>query len=128
MGCCNTMGGQVMLLACSGMSNVGQIANQAAIRLHQEGVGRGSCAVGIAAGVENLVNGAAEVPFRVVIDGCGQACAGRGLELRGLTADVHLIVTELGIEKAKVFELPEERIEQTVGAVVAAMSTPRQEV
>lgn len=122
MSCCNAMGQQVMLLSCSGMSNVGQLANQAAIRLHQEGVGTGSCAVGIAAGVEGLVKGATEVPFRVVIDGCPVACARVGLERQGLAPDVYLQVTELGIAKAKVFDLPDEQIEQTVEAVKAAMS------
>ncbi len=122
MSCCNVMGRQVMLLSCSGMSNVGQLANQAAIRLHQEGVGTGSCAVGIAAGIERLVKGAAEVPFRVVIDGCPVACARAGLEKQGLRPDIYLQVTELGIEKTKDFELPPEQVDQTVEAVKAAMA------
>lgn len=122
MGCCDGTGKQVMLLACSGISNVGQLANQAAIRLHQEGIGTGSCAVGIAAGVEGLVKGAAAVPFRVVIDGCPVACARVGLEQQGLQPDVHLQVTDLGIAKAKVFDLPEEQIEQTIKAVKAAIA------
>ncbi len=120
--CCNAMGQQVMLLACSGMSNVGQLSNQAAIRLHQEGLGAGSCAVGIAAGVEGLTKAATEVPFRVVIDGCAVACARIGLERQGLEPDVYLQVTDLGIEKAKVFDLPDEQVERTVAAVKAAMA------
>ncbi len=122
MSCCDAMGKQVMLLACSGMSNVGQLANQAAIRLHEERLGTGSCAVGIAAGVEGLVKGAAEVPLRVVLDGCPVACARVGLEGQGLQPDVYLQVTDLGIEKAKVFDLPVEQIEQVVLAVKVAMS------
>jgi Uncharacterized conserved protein len=34
--CCST-NGNIMLLACSGGSNVGQLSNQAAVELTQEG-------------------------------------------------------------------------------------------
>ena len=36
---CCTPGGNIMILACSGGSNVGQLSNQAAIELTQEGFG-----------------------------------------------------------------------------------------
>ena len=35
--------GSVMILACSGASNVGQLANRAALELTQEGLGNMSC-------------------------------------------------------------------------------------
>ncbi len=40
---CCTPGGNIMILACSGGSNVGQLSNQAAIELTQEGFGKMFC-------------------------------------------------------------------------------------
>ena len=36
---CCTPSGNIMILACSGCSNVGQLSNQAAVELTQEGFG-----------------------------------------------------------------------------------------
>ena len=44
---CCTPGGNIMILACSGGSNVSQLSNQAAIELTQEGFGKMFCLVGI---------------------------------------------------------------------------------
>ena len=44
---CCTPGGNIMILACSGGSNVGQLSNQAAIELTQEGFGKMFCLAGI---------------------------------------------------------------------------------
>jgi uncharacterized metal-binding protein len=44
--CCGP-GGTVMILACSGGSNVGQLANQAAVELTQEGFGKMFCLAGV---------------------------------------------------------------------------------
>jgi uncharacterized metal-binding protein len=44
---CCVPGGNVMILACSGGSNVGQLANQAAVELTQEGFGKMYCLAGI---------------------------------------------------------------------------------
>ncbi len=40
-------GEKVMILACSGASNVGQLSNQAAVELTREGFGKRSCLAGI---------------------------------------------------------------------------------
>jgi uncharacterized metal-binding protein len=40
--CCAT-NGNIMILACSGGSNVGQLSNQAAVDLTQEGFGKMFC-------------------------------------------------------------------------------------
>ena len=44
---CCTPSGNIMILACSGCSNVGQLSNQAAVELTQEGFGKMFCLAGI---------------------------------------------------------------------------------
>ena len=47
-----------MILACSGGSNVGQLSNQAAVELTQEGFGKLSCLAGIGAHLSGFVQSA----------------------------------------------------------------------
>ncbi len=46
----------IMILACSGGSNVGQLSNQAAIELTREGFGKMFCFSGIGADWADLFN------------------------------------------------------------------------
>jgi uncharacterized metal-binding protein len=80
--CCAT-NGNIMILACSGGSNVGQLSNQAAVDLTQEGFGKMFCL--------------AEVPIKS-----------------------YLVLTDLGIEKNKDFDLKREQLEEVKIAVKQA--------
>ena len=60
----------VMILACSGGSNVGQLSNQAAVELTQEGFGKMHCLAGIRGHLSGFVQSAKDIPQMVAIDGC----------------------------------------------------------
>ncbi|MGQ9731606.1 MAG: putative zinc-binding protein [Candidatus Zipacnadales bacterium] len=125
--CCNAMANG-LLFSCAGGSNVGQIANDAAIKLEQSGVGRLYCLAGIGGRVEGMVKHAQSVPFTVVIDGCSVCCARKTLEQVGIEPTIHTIVTELGIKKEHTYEYPPEDVERVVDAVLngsALSSTAR---
>ena len=111
----------VLLLACSGGSNVGQIANDAAKAL--EGYGQGSmyCAIGVGSQLPNFVKGVREKPC-AAIDGCPTACVRKSLENVGVKPSVHIIVTELGIKKHGEFDHANDDIAKVVGAVVDALA------
>ncbi len=47
-----------LILACSGGSNVGQLANQAAVELTQEGFGKLFCLAGVGAQLSGFVQSA----------------------------------------------------------------------
>jgi uncharacterized metal-binding protein len=98
--CCQT-GGQVMILACSGGSNVGQITNQAAVELTREGFGKMFCLAGIGGGLKGFVQSARDVADMVVIDGCPVGCAKSIMDNAGIEMKNYLVVTDLGIEKVK---------------------------
>ncbi|MCK8603728.1 putative zinc-binding protein [Desulfoferrobacter suflitae] len=118
-GCC-TPGSNIMILACSGASNVGQLTNQAAVELTQEGFGKMFCLAGIGAHLSGFVQSAKDVPQMVAIDGCPVACTKAILEHAQITVKGYVVLTEHGIEKNKNFKLKREEIEQVKAAVRAA--------
>ncbi len=122
--CCGQ--GDVLLFACSGGSNVGQIANDASKALDQLGQGNFFCLIGIGAGIGPIVERTKKDGTTIVaIDGCNVACAKKALANIGVTPDVYVDVTALGIEKGHHFNHTPDEVGQTAQAVVEALhSTP----
>ena len=114
----------ILLLACSGGSNVGQIANDAAKALDGYGQGSMYCAIGVGAQLPNFVKSIKEKSC-VAIDGCPVACVRKSLENVGVKPAVHIIVTELGIDKHHAFDHTNDDIAKVVGAVVDALAAGR---
>lgn len=101
--CCSN--NNTMILACSGGSNVGQLSNQAAIDLTQAGFGKMFCLAGIGGQLSGFVQSAKDVDNLVVIDGCSVGCAKAILEKNGIENKNYMVITDLGIEKNKDFNL-----------------------
>jgi len=120
--CCGS--NNVMLLACSGGSNVGQVANDCARRLTQLGQGKMFCAVGVAGKLDmpngsTFVDAARAADVRVAIDGCGVRCVGKALESAGLPVDVQVVLTsEMPMEKGYNFDFGEAEVAKAAGLVV----------
>ncbi|BFR48182.1 putative zinc-binding protein [Nitratidesulfovibrio sp. HK-II] len=119
-GCCGNAG-EVMILACSGGSNVGQITNQAAVELTREGHGKMFCLAGIGAQLQGFVKSAQDTSRIVVLDGCPVGCARKIMENAQVSGWEYLVLTDLGIEKVKDRELaiPVGLVEQAKAAVRA---------
>ena len=107
--CCSS-NGNIMILACSGGSNVGQLANQAAVELTQEGFGKMFCLAGIGGQLSGFVQSAKDVPKMVAIDGCQVGCARAILEQAQVPLKNYVVLTDLGIEKNKNYDLQQEDI------------------
>ncbi len=101
-----------MILACSGGSNVGQLSNQAAVELTQEGFGKMFCLAGIGGELSGFVQSARDVPHMVVLDGCSVGCAKACLEKAGVSLRGYVVLSDLGIEKNKDFNLKREEIDR----------------
>ncbi len=84
---------------------MGQLANQAAVELTQEGFGKMFCLAGVGGHLGGFVQSAKDVPEMVAIDGCDIGCANAILEHADVPLQGHLIITDLGIEKNKDFDL-----------------------
>ena len=115
-GCCASTV-PTMILACAGGSNVGQLSNQAAVELTQEGFGKLFCLAGIGAHLSGFVQSARDIPQIVVIDGCEVACAKGILEQAEVPMRGYLVLTELGIQKNKNLNLNREEVEKVKQAV-----------
>ncbi|MFA6011643.1 MAG: putative zinc-binding protein [Desulfobacteraceae bacterium] len=114
--CCNGSS-QVMILACSGASNVGQLSNQAAVELTQEGVGNMFCLAGIGGLLGGFVQSAKDTETIVVMDGCAIGCAKAIFNNAGIPLKNHLVLTDLGIEKNKNFKLDPKDVDKVKIAV-----------
>jgi len=111
---CLCEAGEVLIFPCSGGSNCGQIANQAAIQLTEEGIGRIYCLAGIGAHDSVIIDTAKAAKRVVAIDGCSTACAKRTLEHAGLMVTDYLDVNREGITKSHDFKLSLEDISSIV--------------
>ena len=116
---CCASDGNVMILACSGGSNVGQLSNQAAVELTREGFGKMYCLAGIGGLLSGFVQSAKDVQSLVAIDGCDVGCAKAILENTEVPLKNYVVITELGIEKNKNFELKNKDILKVKEAIRA---------
>ena len=103
---------EILVFACSGSSNVGQIANLAGLKLTQDKVGRMYCLAGIGGHVSGMIESTKASKMIVAIDGCPVACAQKILEHAGFKADEYVQVTEIGIEKNHGFDYPQSDIDK----------------
>jgi len=117
---CCVPSGNIMILACSGGSNVGQLANQAAVELTQEGFGKMYCLAGIGGHLNGFVQSAKDVPQMVAIDGCSACCSKATLEHAEVPFKSYVILTDLGIEKNKDFNLKREDLNKVKEVVKEA--------
>lgn len=101
---------------------MGQIANDAAKQLDSLGQGKMFCAVGVAGLGGGFTKAASEASCVVAIDGCDVACVRKALEREGLTPAVHVVATELGIEKAHRFDYSQEDVAKVGEAISKAVS------
>lgn len=65
----------------------------------QDGAGALFCAAAVAARIPEKLERARRAGRRVVIDGCSDHCARKIIEEAGLTVELHVDVTTLGVAK-----------------------------
>jgi uncharacterized metal-binding protein len=123
---CECTAEEVTLLPCSGGSNCGQIANQVAVKLTEEGIGNIYCLAGIGAHIEGMVESVRSSKRIVALDGCQVACAKKAIEHAGLTITDWICVTEEGVAKTHEFKLASEDIELIACRTKESLARPMQ--
>jgi uncharacterized metal-binding protein len=115
--CC---GGTVRLVAaCSGRSNVGQIANRLMFDMERMGILKGFCITGVGAGLSGFVESARAADL-IMIDGCPTGCGKKVLENHGVEPKRYFVVTELlGITKGDVDDNLDADAKRALGQVMA---------
>lgn len=88
-----------LVYSCSGCSSAAQMCNHLALELDREGHAQMSCIAGVGGNVSKLVRTAASGRPIIALDGCHLTCVSACLAQRGLNADLHWILTDLGVKK-----------------------------
>ncbi|MDX1755379.1 MAG: putative zinc-binding protein [Marinobacter sp.] len=88
-----------LVYACSGCSDVAQLANNAAVSLDHSGEFEMSCISGVGGQVPALVRVARSGRPITVIDGCPLHCARACLANLGIEPDDHVRLYEFGFRK-----------------------------
>ena len=123
---CTCEASEVLMFPCSGGSNCGQIANQVAIELNEDNVGKIYCLAGIGAH-ENVMLDITRAARRVVaIDGCSVACAKKTIEHAGIAVTDWICVTEEGVAKTHEFKLAPEEIGLIIRRTRELLAKPAQ--
>ena len=120
---CMCSSSDVRVVACSGASNVGQIANQAALELAKAKVAGFFCLAGVGAHIKGMVKSAKEADLIVSIDGCPVQCAAKTLQHAEIEPAIQVIVTELGIEKSHDIAIDEKVCSKVVETVKEELSS-----
>ena len=103
------------VLACSGCSHAGELADHTARRLQELGVARMTCLAGVGGRVKSILATINAAPERMMIDGCPLECGAHMLRLAGITEFQHFKLHELGVSKHH-SKVSAETVQALVGA------------
>jgi len=92
---------RALVYACSGCSDVAQLANEVALRLDHEREAEMSCIAGVGGGVPGLVRTARSGRPIVAIDGCQMHCVQHCLANADVAPTEHVRLYEQGLKKRK---------------------------
>ena len=110
-----------IIFACSGASDVGEIADRAARALSREGAGKMHCMSAVGAGVESFMKWYRQSTDPILaIDGCNLNCASNCLKQAGLTVAGSVSLDALGFKKGET-PVTGERIDAVAAAARQVM-------
>jgi uncharacterized metal-binding protein len=109
-----------LILACSGGSDVGEIADHTARALARQGSGKMFCLAGIGGDVLSIVKTAERAEHILAIDGCPLECAAACLKRAGIGKFRHLRLAEMGLAKG-LSPATETNVARAAGAAMSAM-------
>lgn len=107
-----------LVYSCSGCSSAAQMTNLLAVRLDRDGVAEMSCIAGVGGGVTGLVGTAQSGRPILALDGCVLKCVAACLSRAGVTADIHLVLSDYGVKKRRHADFDAE---QAAGVYVRAV-------
>ncbi len=96
--CC---GGPILIFACSGAADVGEVSDKVARKLTRENKGDMFCLAGIGGRIEPIMKKTSSASKILAIDGCPLNCVKNCLEQTGFSKFTHLQLADIGLEKGK---------------------------
>jgi uncharacterized metal-binding protein len=118
--CCG--GKKVLIFACSGGANVGEVSDLAARELMFEGKGSMFCLAGLGGGIQGMIQTAKDADVNLVLDGCPMDCAKKTFDKAGVSNYTVVRVTDLGIEKVKGVRATSEQVARVVAKAKEALA------
>ncbi|WNO10683.1 putative zinc-binding protein [Teredinibacter sp. KSP-S5-2] len=91
----------VLLFACSGASDVGEVADRATRTVAKMGAASMACLSAISAREANTLKKAESASRIIAVDGCGFGCAHKNLLNAGFESVEQVKLSELGLVKGK---------------------------
>ena len=107
-----------LIYACSGCSNVAQLANNVAVALDRTGLAEMSCIAGVGGGVKSLVKKAQSERDIIAIDGCALACAKACLAHAGVEATHHIQLADWHYKKRYHSDYSQDDVDQVVERMI----------
>lgn len=107
-----------LIYACSGCSNVAQMANYIALRLNRMGLAEMSCIAGVGGNVPKLVKTAQAGRPIIALDGCPLQCCEGCLKQHDIKADHHITLSEYGLLKNVKEEFDPDEAEHILEQVI----------
>jgi uncharacterized metal-binding protein len=108
---------EVLVYACAGASNLGQLANEIALRLDRLGLAELACATEVGAGDGDRTGRPV-----LAISGCTTSCCAAMLKRQGIEVSRSIVLAERGIAKAKHVLVDGETSERVFGQVLAELA------
>ena len=112
----------MLLYACSGGANVGEISDKAARELMFAGKGTMFCLAGLGADIQGMVQTAKDADVNLVIDGCPMDCAKKVFDRHGIANYKQVKVTDLGIEKVKGVRCTDDQVKKVVAKAAEVLA------
>lgn len=114
-GTCCSDSSNMVVVACSGASNLGQISNAIAVKFQQKGIGQMTCLAALGAHVDSYIKSASKADL-IVIDGCPVACGKKAVEHVGASAFRYFDISSLlpNLVKGKIYDQVEAESEKAM--------------
>jgi uncharacterized metal-binding protein len=111
-----------LVYACSGCSNVAQLANDTALALDQKQVAQMSCIAGVGGDVKPLVKLAKSGRQIIALDGCNLQCVHHCLKKYDIDSTLHYILTDEGFKKRNYSVSSSETIDDMCQIVIGDLA------
>lgn len=115
---------RMVVLACSGCSAAGELADHTARRLQKLGVARMSCLAGVGGRIPSITNTVRNAPGILMIDGCQLECGAHVLRNAGFTDFKQLKLHELSVRKYDSGRVDESEVARLAEAAQRVLNEP----
>jgi uncharacterized metal-binding protein len=109
---------KITIYSCSGCSNLAQLSNSIAVKLHREKIATMSCIAGVGGDVAPLVKVAEQAEVIMALDGCPLICVQKCLSRHNIMPDKHIIMTDLNLKKNIFDEVSPQEFDMALGHVL----------